>query len=680
MCGITGFYDLAGRFSLEERTQVIRQMADRLTHRGPDSSGFWTDPQSGLAFGHRRLAIVDLSPAGHQPMLSSEARYVLTFNGEIYNFPELREELQAKGHTFRGSSDTEMILAAVQEWGFENSLQRFVGMFALALWDRKEKTLFFARDRLGEKPLYYGWQGKTFLFGSELKALRVHPDWNGEIDRDAIGMFLRHNYVPAPHSIYRGIFKLSPGTFLTLTNSDLSALRLPAPRSYWSLKTVAETGVRSPFSGSDAEALDRLDSLLRASVGGQMMADVPLGAFLSGGVDSSMLAAQMQAQSSRPVKTFTIGFGEEEFNEAKYAKEVARHLGTEHHELYVTVEQAQKVVPLLPTLYDEPFSDSSQIPTFLVSQMARQHVTVSLSGDGGDELFYGYRTYGRARSLWKRFGGLPKAGRRAIGGLFALAPPNLLQAGFGWAAPLAQATRKTGNMAEKIHNLGLALGQGSPELFYRHFVTHWREPEKLVSGIADAPTVFNRPEEWADLPELAHKMMYLDARLYLPDDILVKVDRASMGVSLEARAPLLDHRLVEFAWSLPMHLKYRDGQTKWALKQVLYRYVPQNLIERPKMGFAVPLDAWLRGSLREWAENLLNERRLADEGYFNPAPIRKKWLEHLSGRYNWQYYLWDILMFQSWLESQAQDRTAAAEVNVEAQRRSVSSAKDRVLR
>ena len=650
MCGITGYFDTAGGTDQDERTARVREMTRTLSHRGPDGSGVWTASDDGIALGHARLAIVDLSPTGAQPMHSADERFVLTFNGEIYNFPELRDELHAKGHRFRGTSDTEMILAAVLEWGLEASLKRFIGMFALALWDRETRTLVFARDRMGEKPLYYGWQGDVLLFGSELKALRAHPAWCGNISRDAIGLFLRHNYIPCPYSIYSGIAKLPPGTLLTLAQEDFAARRLPKPTAYWSLKAVAEDGVRNPFTGTDTEAIDLLDTLLRDAVGKQMMADVPLGAFLSGGIDSSMLVSQMQAQSSRPVKTFTIGFEEAAFNEAEHAKAVARHLGTEHHELYVTAKETLAVVPLLPTLYDEPFSDSSQIPTYLVSKMARQHVTVSLSGDGGDELFFGYNSYARAASVWRKLGGLPKAGRRGLGTLLAGLPESFVQSGFGWSESRGGSEPKSGSISEKVHHLGLALKQGEEERFFRHFGSHWKEPARLVAGVQELPTVFSNPSEWANVPTLEQKMMYLDGRLYLPDDILVKVDRASMGVSLESRAPLLDHRLVELAWRLPHSMKSRDGATKWALRQVLDRYLPQELIERPKMGFAVPLDSWLRGPLREWAENLLSESRLRDEGYLNPVPIRKKWQEHLSCRYNQHYYLWDILMFQSWLE------------------------------
>ena len=660
MCGITGFYSAGEPLSRERQLEIATRMTQCLAHRGPDGSGAWADDKAGaddvrkdkIVFGHTRLAIVDLSPTGAQPMLSSDERFVLTFNGEIYNFPELRNELYTLGHTFRGTSDTEMILAAVLEWGLEESLKRFVGMFAIALWDREEKTLSLSRDRMGEKPLYWGWQGKTFLFGSELKALRTHPDWQGEIDRDAVGLFLRHNYIPAPYSIYKGIRKLLPGTTVTLTTQDFEAQRFPTPTAYWSLKAVAEAGIQNPFSGSDAEAIASLDTLLRDAVGKQMTADVPLGAFLSGGIDSSLIVAQMQAQSSRPVKTFTIGFEDAQLNEAEYAKQVAKHLGTEHHELYVTEKETRAVVPFLPTLYDEPFSDSSQIPTYLVSQMARHHVTVSLSGDGGDELFYGYESYGRAQSVWKKLGLLPAPVRRGLGGAMAGLPESAMQKGLGWTEAHLKSFSKTGNIAEKVHNLGLALKQGEKERFFRHFGSHWKEPERLIAGITDLPTAFSDRDEWADLPSLAHTMMYLDGRHYLPDDILVKVDRASMGVSLECRAPLLDHRVVEFAWRLPLSLKERDGKTKWILREVLDLYVPRTLIERPKMGFAVPLGKWLTGPLREWAETLLDEGRLREEGFFNPAPIRKKWQEHLLNRYNWQYYLWDILMFQSWLEAQ----------------------------
>ena len=588
-------------------------------------------------------------------MVSASGRRVLVFNGEIYNFTELHAELEQQGRApaWRGHSDTETLLAAFEAWGVEQTLKRARGMFALALWDRQNRTLTLARDRLGEKPLYYGWQMQgqqpAFLFGSELKALREHPSFAGEVDRSAVCLLLRHNCVPAPYSIYRGISKLMPGHYLTLTEADLQAQRLPASTPYWSLAEVAVAGVAAPWQGSDDQAVRELDALLRDAIGQQMVADVPLGAFLSGGIDSSTIVALMQAQSSKPVKTFSIGFDEAGYNEAVYAKAVADHLKTEHTELYVQPAQAQAVIPRLPTLYDEPFADSSQIPTFLVSELARKSVTVSLSGDGGDELFCGYNRYQMTAQLWNRLGSLPLPLRRMLaGGINLLSPTQWNQL----ARKLPGAGSRYVNLGEKLHKGASVMGARSIEDLYLGFVSHWPDPASVVIDGREPPTLVtgNRP----DLRGLdgVQQMMALDALTYMADDILVKVDRASMGVSLESRVPFLDHRVVEFAWRLPQSLKLRNGQGKWLLRQVLYQYVPRQLIERPKQGFAVPIDAWLRGPLRDWAESLLDESRLRQEGIFQPAAVRQKWNEHLSGKRNWQHWLWDVLMYQAWAEEQ----------------------------
>jgi asparagine synthase (glutamine-hydrolysing) len=647
MCGITGFWDRSEQIGTEKMQQLVRRMSDQLLHRGPDDGGIWVDAEVGIALGHRRLSILDLSPEGHQPMDSACGRYVIIFNGEIYNFSELRQELKSLGHHFRGHSDTEVMLASFSQWGVERALQRFIGMFAFALWDRQERVLHLSRDRLGEKPLYYGWMGNTFLFGSELKTLRTHPQWQGEINRNVLALFMRHSYIPTPYSIYKGIHKLPPGTTLTLTQADIKSTPTPVP--YWSAKSIAEFGVRHPFSGSDVEAIEQLDSLLRDSIRQQMVADVPLGAFLSGGIDSSTVVSLMQAQSNRPIKTFSIGFHEEAYNEAQHAKAVAQHLGTDHTELYVTPEEAIAVIPKLPTLYDEPFSDSSQIPTFLVSQLAKQHVTVSLSGDGGDELFAGYNRYFWGRSIWQKIGWMPHSFRDvAAHALTTLSPQTWdhLLAGLGSSLPKGLRERLSG---DRLHKLAEIFAVDSPDTLYRRLVSDWKEPQSLVLGSLEPLTTLTNPKEWARLSNFTQRMMFLDTVTYLPDDILTKVDRASMGVSLEARVPFLDYRLVELAWQIPLKMKLRNGQGKWLLRQVLYKYVPQQLIERPKMGFGIPIDDWLRGSLRDWAETLLDEKRLREEGFFNPQPIREKWTEHLSGERNWQYYLWDVLMFQAWL-------------------------------
>jgi asparagine synthase (glutamine-hydrolysing) len=651
MCGFVGFLTEGGSRDSEA---TVLAMARAIAHRGPDADGAWVDNEAGVAFGHRRLSIVDLSAAGHQPMASSSGRYMLVFNGEIYNFPVLRLELEQRGHTFRGNSDTEVMLAAFEAWGIEASLKRFVGMFAFALWDRLERQLTLGRDRLGEKPLYYGWISNTFLFGSELKGLRAHPLWRGEINRDALAVYLRHNYVPGPYSIYHGVHKLPPGTYLNIRFSMVG--QSPEPISYWSARQVAEAGLSDPFKGSAAEAVDALETLLKDAVRQQMVADVPLGAFLSGGIDSSTIVALMQSQSDRPVKTFSIGFHEEGYDEAVHAKSVAGHLGTEHTELYVSPQEALDVIPRLPTLYDEPFADSSQIPTFLVAQLARRHVTVSLSGDAGDELFAGYNRYFWGRSLWRRLGPIPLPVRTmAAAGLTAL-PPAGWDAAFkatGWALPAKLRLRTPG---DKLHKLAAILAVDSPETMYRKLVSHWETPSDLLVAGSEPPTALTDLERWAALPDFTQRMMHLDLVSYLPDDILVKVDRAAMGVSLESRVPMLDHRVVEFAGRIPMNLKIREGQGKWILRQVLHRYVPQALIDRPKMGFGVPIDSWLRGPLREWAEDLLSEPRLRNDGYFDPALIHQKWHEHLSGKRNWQYHLWDVLMFQAWLKEESANR------------------------
>jgi asparagine synthase (glutamine-hydrolysing) len=662
MCGFAGFFTPLSNASDERLNVSATHMANALLHRGPDDCGIWVDSEVGIALGHRRLSIVDLSPQGHQPMLSACGRFVIAFNGEIYNHEIIRRELDTLHAcpSWRGHSDTEVMLAAIAHWGVVEAIKRSIGMFALALWDRKERVLHLIRDRLGEKPLYYGWMGDVFLFGSELKALRAHPAWGGEINRDALAALMRHNYIPAPYSIYKGIFKLLPGTILSLSFDGAAKNRFCTPMPYWSVEEVAESGVANPFSGTEEDAIEHLDGLLRQSVRQQMVADVPLGAFLSGGVDSSAVVALMQAQSDRPVKTFTIGFHEAGYNEAEHAKAVAQHLGTEHTELYVTPEQAMAVIPRLPTLYDEPFADSSQIPTFLVSQLARQHVTVSLSGDGGDELFGGYNRYFWGRDIWKRIGWMPSEMRVLIGKMLKGVSPQRWDDIFARLGPLLPSKLRQRIPGDKLHKLAEILGARQPEEMYQGLVSHWKDPDALVIDGHEPPTVLTDRSQWADLEDFSHRMMYLDTMTYLPDDILAKVDRASMGVSLESRVPLLDHRVVEFAWRLPLSMKIRNGQGKWILRQVLYKYVPKELIERPKMGFGVPIDSWLRGPLREWAEDLLDEGRLRREGYFHPEPIRVKWLEHLSGKRNWQYHLWDVLMFQAWLENQNNESAAAS--------------------
>jgi asparagine synthase (glutamine-hydrolysing) len=651
MCGIVGFLTIK-REELAKPLSAVRSMAIAIKSRGPDDSGTWVDENAGIAFGHRRLSIVDLSPAGHQPMVASSGRYVLVYNGEIYNHMQCRTSLAAAGAfvAWRGHSDTETLLSGFDAWGIRQTIERCIGMFAFAVWDKQTHTLTLGRDRLGEKPLYYGWQGTgqhaTFLFGSELKALKAHPAFTADIDRNALCLLMRHNYIPAPHSIYQGIAKLEAGCLLTVS------LAQPEPKvvRYWSASTVAVAGCAAPFSGTTTQAVDALEVLLKSAVQQQMMADVPLGAFLSGGIDSSTVVALMQAQSSRPVKTFTIGFNEEGYNEAVHAKAVAKHLGTEHTELYISPQKALDVIPRLPTLYCEPFSDSSQIPTFLVAQLARQHVTVSLSGDAGDELFCGYNRYLLANKLWQKLSVLPAGSRRLAARGFTALSPSRWNALLGPVQGLLPRSLRHANLGDKLHKAAGVLASGDLDALYLGLVSHWADPASVVIGGTEPRTLLTGNAPALDGLDDIQRMMALDALTYLPDDILVKVDRAGMGVSLEGRVPFLDHRVVEFAWSLPQSLKLRDGVGKWVLRQVLYRHVPKELIERPKMGFGVPIGDWLRGPLRDWAENLLDEARLRREGYFYPEPIRQKWAEHLSGLRNWQHHLWDVLMFQAWLE------------------------------
>jgi len=638
MCGLSGYLQPPG-LSHNEMTAQITRMNQTLVHRGPDDGGIWIDASSGLALGHRRLAIVDLSPAGHQPMRSACGRYVIAFNGEIYNHLTLRKSLP--NVDWQGHSDTETLVAGIAHWGFSATLAKCVGMFAIALWDRQEKYLHLARDRFGEKPIYYGWQNGCFLFGSELKAIKAHPAFRAEIDRDAITLQLRHNHIPAPYSIYRNIHKLLPGTHLKVSLAQANATIKPTP--YWSLKDTVQGGQANPFIGSDKAAIEAVEHALIEAVAQQMIADVPLGAFLSGGVDSSTIVALMQSQSRNPIKTFTIGFNDKNFDEAEHAEAVARHLGTDHNQLYVSHEQALNVINKLPILYDEPFSDSSQIPTYLVAEMTKQHVTVALSGDGGDELFGGYNRYHIAMRLLRKIEWMPHSVRAQLASLMNVVPPShwsLLASIFGISEG-----------AEKARKVIEIVSAPNREAVYRRLISHWKAPADVVLGTSEPPTILTTPSAWPSVDQFVHRMMALDTMCYLPDDILVKVDRAAMGVSLETRIPMLDHRVVELVWRLPLPMKIRAGQSKWVLRQILYKYVPKHLIERPKKGFAVPLHSWLRGPLREWAESLLDEARLRREGFFDPTVIRQKWLEHLSGQHDWQYYLWDILMFQAWLEN-----------------------------
>ncbi len=582
-------------------------------------------------------------------MASGSGRYQLAFNGEIYNFRELREALSARGHGFRGHSDTEVMLAAFEEWGIPKALEQFVGMFAFALWDRERKVLTLARDRMGEKPLYYGWCGRHFLFGSELKSLTAHPAFDRPVDRGALALYLRHNYVPTPYSIYDGIAKLTPGTWLEIGPDRVG--EMPRPTPYWSARKEAEAGNAAPFSGTDQEAIDTLDGLLHKVIGNQMLADVPLGVFLSGGIDSSTVTAVMQHISDRPIRTFTIGFNEKGYNEAPHGRAVAEHLGTDHTELYVTADQALEVIPKLPDLYDEPFADVSQIPTWLVSHMARQHVTVALSGDAGDELFWGYTRYRIAMDTWGRMRRIPAPLRKAMAAVMTGPSPQAWNWLFGWAGPILARYGKA-SVGDKLHAAGGMMAAGTVDAIYRRLVSHWADPAEVLVAGREHETILTRPDNRPDGTRPDQLMPFWDLFTYLPDDILVKVDRAAMGVSLETREPLLDHRVVSFALSLPRHFLVRDGQAKWLLRQVLYRHVPKSLVERPKMGFGVPIGQWLKGPLRDWADSLLAPEKLAAQGYFKPDVVRRKWHQHQTGQRDWQYHLWDVLMFQAWLEKQ----------------------------
>jgi asparagine synthase (glutamine-hydrolysing) len=651
MCGICGFID--PEMSRERALDVLRSMAGTLRHRGPDDHGQWHDGRNGVGLSHRRLSIIDLSPEGHQPMQSASGRYVIVYNGEIYNHADLKAELDSlpMPPSWRGHSDTEVMLAAFERWGLEEAVKRFAGMFAFAVWDRDEETLHLVRDRLGEKPLYYGRSGRTLFFASELKALRAHPSWRGNIDRNALCLYLRYSYVPAPYSIYGDVRKLPPGTILSLKPTS-AALQVPNPSPYWTIRAVAEKGMSTPYPGDDRQAEQELDERLRHVIRQQMVSDVPLGAFLSGGVDSSTVVAIMQAVSGCPVKTFTIGFREHAYDEAVHARRVARHLGTEHTELYVTPDEALEVIPQIPSLYDEPFADSSQIPTCLVSELARRHVTVSLSGDGGDEAFGGYVRYFWVMRLWDRVRAIPTGLRALLGEILTAVPPRHWDRVLGALRPILPGSFEQTTPGDKLHKLARVLAARDPGEMYVGLVSNWKRPADVVLGAAEPTTPATDRSQWADLPGFIDQMMYLDALTYLPDDILVKVDRAAMGRSLETRVPFLDHRLVEFAWRLPPAMKIRNGEGKWLLRQVLARYVPRELIERPKSGFAVPIDAWLRGPLREWADALLDTRRIREDSFFDSGRIRACWAEHLDGSRNRQHSLWAILMFQAWLDAQ----------------------------
>jgi asparagine synthase (glutamine-hydrolysing) len=645
MCGITGFLEQRTR-APAAREATLHAMTTALAHRGPDDAGLWADNEAGIALGHRRLAIIDVSPLGHQPMTTADGRYVITYNGEIYNYDVLAARLRQAGVIFRGRSDTEVLIEAFARWGVHETLVACEGMFAIALWDRETRTLTLARDRLGIKPLYWSRSGGLFLFASELKALHQHPDWRPEIDAAAIASFLRLGYVPAPHSIYRDTFKLEPGSLLTVNGGGE-----PRIERYWDLRAIVAERVPMP-AGDDVDLLAELETVLRRAVRNEMVSDVPLGAFLSGGIDSSLVTALMQVQSPRPVRTFSIGFSARGYDEAGHAKRVAAHLGTEHTEFYVEDAVARAVIPHLAEWYDEPFADSSQIPTQVVSRLARQHVTVALSGDGGDELFGGYTRHRWAEHAESARTLLPQPLRRALGHAIDALPSAAVSATL---RALPQRVRPV-HGEQKLAKIAALLGEGDAAGIYRRLVSLWPAPEELVPGASEPQGLLWDKRVAALCPSFAERMMLLDALTYLPDDILTKVDRASMAVALEVRVPLLNHRVVELAWRLPLAMKLRHGTSKWALRQILHRHVPAALIDRPKQGFSVPLAEWLRGPLAAWADDLLSPGALAGSGWLAPQPILARWREHRRGTRDWSQSLWAVLMLQSWL---ARERNVA---------------------
>lgn len=641
MCGFAGV--LVDGLSDTLSISKLQSMGDSIAHRGPDGQGIYISPSNHVGIVHRRLAIVDLSSAGHQPMASSDERYVIAFNGEIYNHDDLRRDLEdCFDSQWRGHSDTETLLEGIRCWGLEKTISYCVGMFAFALWDTVDLTLTLVRDRAGEKPLYYGFCNGSFLFGSELKALKTHSAFDSRINLDAIALFMRHKYIPAPHTIYSNIYKLMPGSILTLDADRIhSSLNI---KEYWSFGHAAQLASKSPFIGNDLEALSAIENQLMLSVKQQMLADVPLGAFLSGGTDSSLIASLMQKQSDKPIRTFTIGFEVAEYNEAQHAKSVAKYLGTDHTEIYVGESDSLDVVPKLSSMFDEPFADSSQIPTYIIASEARKHVTVALSGDAGDELFCGYTRYFRCLSKSQHVSLLPD---RFFGLLRSITP--LLNSDVWQQIDSLTRQKNNGTWSNMFQRMSDFSDLNEFSELYRYMVSDWKKPTNLLKGRGEAISLFN-PAKIDGRQDKFNWMMLTDSVTYLPDDVLVKVDRAAMAASLETRVPMLDHRFIELALSMPLDVKVRENTGKWALKQILYKNVPKEILDRPKVGFGVPIDSWLRGPLKDWAEDLLNEHKLSQQGLFNTKLVRKYWSEHLSNCRNWQYPLWNILMFQSWLQ------------------------------
>ncbi len=638
MCGIAGFLTQQTCTNDNLRMQALK-MSDAISHRGPDGDGAWCDSNAGIALSHRRLSIVDLSPTGAQPMTSSCGKLVMVYNGEVYNAEKLKSELASNGTNFRGTSDSEVILEGFAQWGIENTVQRLIGMFAIAIWNRETKRLTLVRDRLGIKPVYWSYHRNTFLFGSELKALRQHPDCPTALDHQAISSYLRKSYINAPKTIFENIQKLQPGSILTF-----SINKEPSVTQYWSLHDTAIQGSLNQDKRNDAELVTELEELLTDAVKMRMIADVPLGAFLSGGIDSSTIAALMQTQSSSPIRTFSIGFEEDSYNEAPHAAAVAKHLGTDHHDLYVTSDDALDVIPKLHTMYDEPFADMSQIPTYLISKLTREHVTVALSGDGGDELFAGYERYFTAAKYHQILNQPESIRKLQASALDAISPAILNKISHCLPNNIGKLLR--GKNLKKVPGL---LRDGNSLSLYQSLIWHLEDTNSSLTNQVLSPDLVWEQAHQQNFTDKYSLMQYVDSQDYLPDDILTKVDRASMASSLEARVPMIDHRVVEFAWKLPERMKVRNGKGKWILRQVLSRHVPQQLIDRPKMGFGVPIDSWLRGPLKDWAETLLSEQALKETGIFNASTIRRRWSEHQNGTWNWQFHLWDVLMMQSWL-------------------------------
>ncbi len=639
MCGIAGFLEFSASRSASDLRDLVARMADIQAHRGPDDSGVWFDADAGVALSHRRLAVIDCDPSGHQPMVSHNRRYVVTYNGEIYNYRELACDLDRQGIKIGGGSDTGVLLAAIATWGIEDTLKRTVGMFAFAVWDREMRTMTLARDRLGIKPVFWTQQNGCFVFASQLKALAMHPRLELKLDRASVANFVRHGYVPGPHSVYLGVEKLSPGCYLHVSSDSEVSIN-----SYWSVEDAAEAGTREPFGGDFAGAVDKTEALLHQAVTDRMMADVPLGVFLSGGIDSSLVAALVQAASSRPARTFSIGFQDAGYDESAHAQVVSNHLGTDHTKLIATPTHALDLVDDLPTWYDEPFADSSQIPTLLLSRMTREHVTVALSGDGGDEVFAGYNRYIWAERIWKTSAKFPKLLRSFLGTIAQSAPPGPINAvgniGYGLGIPR--------QLGDKLNKLGRIFTCENAFDTYRSLISQWDDPNAVLIDPSSHATLVQDKHLQQCHPDTLRWMQLVDMLTYLPDDILAKVDRASMAHALEVRVPLIDHRLIAFAWTLPRDFFVRNGKSKALLREVLYRHVPQPIVDRPKMGFGVPLAFWLRGPLRDWAEDLLSPRVLESEGIFNVRFVRKAMDDHIAGKRNMAYGLWTLLMFQCW--------------------------------